>query len=113
MTKDLAYSVNNFHVTFWKPANPLLSKVSLGFSTYVLAVLMLSTTKHLLISTVDEFHVYEMRTEKDGKFSLVSQSKASTDRTSYWSLVQLSNKRIFVGGEKGKISELNIEGVTN
>ena len=36
----------------------------------------------------------------------------STDRTCYECLVQLTNKRIFVAGEKGKISELNIEGVS-
>jgi hypothetical protein len=112
LNKDFAYLLNKMRATIWKPALPLLPKVTLNFTTNVLGLCFLSTTKHILISTVEEFHVYEIKTEGDAKFSLIPQSQLSTDRTCYGCLVQLNNKRIFVGGERGKISELNIEGVT-
>jgi hypothetical protein len=50
-------------VTFWKPAMPNIAKVSLNFTTNVLGLCILSTTKHILISTVEEFQVYEIKGE--------------------------------------------------
>jgi hypothetical protein len=85
LTKDIGYSINNMHCQFWKVTNPTLTKVTLGFTTAVLAVYMLTTGKHILIINVEEIHVYEMKPEKDNRFTLQSYTLTplSTDRTRY------------------------------
>jgi len=71
LNKDITYLLNKMKAILWKPAMPLLPKVTLNFTTNVLGLCILSTTKHILISTVEEFHVYEIKTEGDGRFSLI------------------------------------------
>ena len=71
LNKDFAFLLNKMRATIWKPALPLLPKVTLNFTTNVLGMCFLSTTKHILISTVEEFNVYEIKIEGDAKFSLI------------------------------------------
>ena len=76
---------------------------------------MLSTGKHLLILTVEEIHVYDLKLEADGRFTLSPYTPLplSTDRTRYLSIFQCEkSKRLFLGGHLGQVSELYIDGVT-
>jgi hypothetical protein len=63
LTKDLGYCFNENYATFWRLTNPGLTKVNLGFQSAVLAASILSSGKHILILTVEEIHVYEMKLE--------------------------------------------------
>jgi hypothetical protein len=65
----------------------------------------------LLVLTTEEIYLYSVKHNADQTFVLAPfQAALSTDRTKYNVIYQTKKaKKIFIGGENGKIAELKVE----
>lgn len=112
----MCYAIDDHTLHLWKSANPDKTKQALPvYTSKVIAVKSVKDpgTKQqiLIVITKEEIHLYTLKHQGDLTFQVAPmQPPVSTDRTPYSLIYQTpSDKKVYIGGEHGKISEVQFK----
>ena len=116
----MCYAFDERILHLWKTGNPENTKQVLpAFPSYLIGIKAVqdpsSKAVLLLVLTTEEIHFYSVKHNADQTFVVTPfQAPVSTDRTKYSVIYQTKKgKKIFIGGDNGKIAELKVEGASD